>query len=63
MELRRIRVGKGVVAVAIVTCCLWGSVFVQSWARHSPAKTGNAVFLAVFAVIALILIFFRAKDK
>ena len=63
MELRRIGVGKGVVAVVIITCCLRGGVFVQSWVQHSPATTVDAVFLAIFVVMALILIFFRAKDE
>jgi hypothetical protein len=63
MKLSRIRVGKGVVAVAITTFCLWGAEFVQSWVRHGQVMTGDAVSLAILAVMTLFLIFFRAKDK
>ena len=60
--MKRIRVGKGLVAIAIITCCLRGVVFVQSWIKHDPATTVDAVFLAILVVMTLCLIFFRAKD-
>jgi hypothetical protein len=63
LKLKRIRVGKGLVAIAIITCCLWGAEFAQSWVRHRQVPTGDAVFLAILAVMTLSLIFFRAKDK
>ncbi len=63
MKLKRIRVGKGVVAIAIITCCLRVAVFVESWVQHSSATTVDAVFLAILAVMTLSLIFLRVKDK
>jgi len=63
MELRGIRVRKGVVAIVIITCCLRGFVFVQSWVRHSPSTTSDAVFLAFLVVMSLGLILFRTKGN
>lgn len=63
MKLRRIRVGKGVIAITAGTCCLLGAEDVQLWFQHGSVTTLSVVSLVILVIMTLSLIFFRAKDQ